>query len=93
MMEPPRPKIFMIRAASRKVLMNEALHGEQEFEYGGAICAGDLLTGRQHIADLREKKHGTMLFLVTKFQVANQLGEHVLDMTQTSIVPLSRLEG
>jgi acyl dehydratase len=72
--------------------MNEALHGEEAFEYGGPICAGDVLTGRQHIADLREKKHGTLLFLVTKFQIANQLGEHVLDMTQTSIVPLVRLE-
>lgn len=72
--------------------MNEALHGEQAFEYGSPICAGDLLTGRQRIADLREKKQGTMLFLVTKFQIANQLGEHVLDMTQTSIVPLARLE-
>jgi acyl dehydratase len=64
----------------------------EAFEYGGPICAGDVLTGRQHIADLREKKHGTLLFLVTKFQIANQLGEHVLDMTQTSIVPLVRLE-
>jgi acyl dehydratase len=70
--------------------MNESLHGEQAFEYGGPICAGDLLTGRQHIADLREKKQGTMLFLVTKFHIANQLGEHVLDMTQTSIVPLAQ---
>ena len=71
--------------------VNEALHGEQAFEYGEPICAGDLLTGQQCISDLREKKQGTLLFLVTIFQIDNQYSERVLGMTQTTIVPLMRL--
>jgi acyl dehydratase len=72
--------------------MNDALHGEQTFTYGAPICAGDILTGAQHIADVRTKKQGTLLFLATEFQIDNQQGERALEMTQISIVPLVRPE-
>lgn len=68
--------------------VNDTLHGEQAFVYGAPICAGDFLTGQQTILDVREKKNGTLLFLVTGFRLHNQDSTQVLDMTQTSIVPL-----
>jgi len=71
--------------------VNEALHGEQSFTYGAPICAGDILTGSQRITDVREKKRGTLLLVVTVAQLGNELGEQVLETSLTSIVPLVRL--
>jgi acyl dehydratase len=70
--------------------VNETLHGEHRFDYFSPLCAGDVLTGCQWIEDLKEKKSGTLLFLITRFELNNQLGELALRMTQTSILPLNR---
>jgi acyl dehydratase len=72
------------------VTVNETLHGEHRFDYFSPLCAGDVLTGCQWIEDLKEKKGGTLLFLITGFELNNQLGELALRMVQTSIVPLNR---
>ena len=72
------------------VTVNETLHGEHRFDYFSPLCAGDVLTGCQWIEDLKEKKSGTLLFLITRFELNNQLGELALRMVQTSIVPLNR---
>jgi acyl dehydratase len=72
------------------VTVNETLHGEQRFDYFAPLCVGDVLTGHQWIDELKEKKSGTLLFLVTRFDIKNQFDELVLKMVQTSIVPLTR---
>jgi acyl dehydratase len=72
------------------VTVNETLHGEHRFDYFSPLCAGDVLTGCQWIEDLQEKKSGTLLFLITRFELNNQLGELAVRMVQTSIVPLNR---
>ena len=72
------------------VTMNQTLHGEHRFEFLSPLCAGDTVTGCQWIEDLKEKKGGTLLILVTRFELKNQFGEPALRMFQTSIVPLDR---
>jgi acyl dehydratase len=67
-------------------VVNDTLHGEQGFRYHAPACAGDVLTGRQTITNVQTKKHGSLLFLESRYVFTNQLGEHVLDMSQTSIV-------
>jgi acyl dehydratase len=76
--------------AEMGVTMNEALHGEQRFEFFSPLCAGDVVTGYQWIDDLKEKKGGALLVLITGFELKNQLDELALRMIQTSIVPLNR---
>ena len=72
------------------VTVNQTLHGEHRFDYFSPLCAGDVVTGCQWIEDLKEKKRGTLLFLITRFELKNQLGELALRMVQTSILPLNR---
>jgi acyl dehydratase len=72
------------------VTVDQTLHGEHRFDYFSPLCAGDVLTGHQWIEDLKEKKGGTLLFLITRFELKNQLGGLALRMDQTSIVPLNR---
>lgn len=72
------------------VTVNETLHGEQRFDYFSPICAGDEVTGYQWIEELKEKKNGALLFLVTRYELENQLNQRVLAMAQTSIIPLNR---
>jgi acyl dehydratase len=70
--------------------MNQALHGEHRFDFFAPLCAGDVVTGCQWIEELKEKKGGALLVLVTAFELKNQLDELALRMVQTSIVPLKR---
>ena len=72
------------------VTVNQTLHGEHRFDYFSPLCAGDVVTGCQWIEDLKEKKRGTLLFLITRFELKNQLDELALRMVQTSILPLNR---
>lgn len=41
------------------------VHGEQGFTYTRPMCAGDVITGRQHVVDIYDKKGGALTFLVT----------------------------
>lgn len=39
------------------------MHGEQSFAYHTDICAGDMITGRQRVIDVYDKKNGAPEFL------------------------------
>lgn len=56
------------------------LHGEQIFTYHRTAYAGDTLQFDAHIADIYDKKGGSLEFIVKDTRVTNQRGEHVADM-------------
>jgi acyl dehydratase len=62
------------------------MHGEQAFVYHAAICAGDVITGRQKVVDMYEKKGGALTFVVTETRLDNQRGEHVCDLRTVIVV-------
>lgn len=64
------------------------LHAGQEFEYLGAVHAGDTLTTNSKIVDMYEKegkRGGTMLFIKSETTFTNQRGEDVLKSTSTLV--------
>ena len=63
-----------------------AMHGEQSFAYHADLCAGDVVTGRQRVVDVYDKKNGALEFLVTDIRLDNQRGEHVCDLRTTVVV-------
>jgi len=63
-----------------------AMHGEQSFVYHADLCAGDVVTGRQRVVDVYDKKNGVLEFLVTETRLENQRGEHVCDLRTTVVV-------
>ena len=63
-----------------------AMHGEQSFVYHADLCAGDVVTGRQRVVDVYDKKNGALEFLVTETRLANQQGDHVCDLRTTVVV-------
>jgi acyl dehydratase len=64
----------------------KTVHGEQSFAYHGDICAGDVITGRQRVVDIYEKKGGTLRFIVTTTRMDNQAAEHVCDLRSVIVV-------
>lgn len=72
--------------ADMGVDLSRAVHGGQSFRYHRAICAGDVISGHQVIRNISEKKGGALLFIETAFQLSNQRGEVVSDLTSTIIV-------
>lgn len=62
------------------------VHGEQEFIYRDDICAGDIITGQQTVAESYDKKGGALTFIVTKTELRNQLGGHVCDLRTVIVV-------
>ena len=63
-----------------------AMHAEQSFAYHADLCAGDVVTGRQKVIDVYDKKNGALEFLVTEIRMENQRGEHVCDLRTTVVV-------
>jgi acyl dehydratase len=63
-----------------------AMHAEQSFVYHTDLCAGDVLTGRQTVVDVYDKKNGALEFLVTQIRLDNQRSEHVCDLRTTVVV-------
>jgi acyl dehydratase len=63
-----------------------AMHGEQTFVYHADLCAGDVVTGRQRVVDVYDKKNGALEFLVTETRLANQQGDHVCDLRTTVVI-------
>ena len=63
-----------------------AMHAEQSFAYHADLCAGDVITGRQEIVDVYDKKNGALEFLVTEMRMENQRGEPVCDLRTTVVV-------
>ncbi len=64
----------------------KSVHGEQSFTYHGDICAGDVITGRQRIAEMFEKKGGALLFIVTETNLRNQDDAPVCDLRTVIVV-------
>lgn len=62
------------------------LHGEQGFRYLKPVYVGDELTFTTRIVDMVDKKGGAMTFIVQETRVENEAGEHVADLTGTTIV-------
>lgn len=68
------------------IALPRAVHGGQGFTYHKAICAGDVITGRQTITNVYEKKGGALLFIETRIGLDNQHGERVCDLDSTIVV-------
>lgn len=62
------------------------MHGEQSFAWHGDLCAGDVLSGRQRIVDVYDKKNGALEFIVCEISCANQFGEPICDLRTTIVV-------
>jgi acyl dehydratase len=66
------------------------LHGEEEYEYFGAIHPGDLMTGKSKVVEMYEKekkdKPGKfMFFTVIETEIRNQRGELVIKTRSTLV--------
>ena len=61
------------------------LHGSQEFEYFGDICAGDTITVTSKIVDMFDKKGGALEFVVCENSYTNQDGELQAKARQTLV--------
>lgn len=62
------------------------LHGEQSFEYGAPICAGDVISISETITDMFERRGGALQFVVTRTRLTNQLGENAGEMKMTLVL-------
>lgn len=56
------------------------LHAEQGFKYYRPVHAGDVLTFRQRLDDVFDKKDGALQFALRTTSVSNQNGEAMADM-------------
>lgn len=90
---PSFPFAIMMEAGQSFMILDElgidkrrAMHAEQSFTYHGDICAGDVLTGRQKVVDVYDKKNGALEFLVTETRLDNQKGDPVCDLRTTVVV-------
>jgi acyl dehydratase len=82
-MESPEP------AALRTLLgidYRRILHGEQQFTYHAMAHAGDKLRFEPRIADIYDKKGGTLEFVRRETRVTNQHGELVAELTCLTVV-------
>ena len=66
--------------------LGKLLHGEQQFEYVGPICAGDRITLQGEISDIYAKKGGALEFIIQDTTATNQRGETVVKMRSTIVV-------
>src|SRR5437870_3324030 len=72
--------------ASKVGLRTEnALHGEQTFQYFKPIYAGDVITLTGRIADIYEKKGGALEFVVIETSLRNQKGDLCVQMQQIGV--------
>ncbi|CAD5109373.1 MaoC family dehydratase N-terminal domain-containing protein [Zestomonas carbonaria] len=62
------------------------LHGEQSFDYQGAIFAGDILTVETRVSDITDKKNGALEFVTQLTTLTNQNGERVGEMRTVLVV-------
>lgn len=63
--------------------LGRLLHGEEEYEYFGNVCAGDIVTGQMKVVDMysKEKKGKPgkfMEFIVLETEIRNTRGELVI---------------
>jgi len=90
---PPTFAIVVSQRATRQasfdpeigVDYSRVVHGEQRFEHHEPICAGDVLTSRVEVADIREA--GANWLLTTRTEVVRVPDEvHVCTATSTIVV-------
>ena len=62
------------------------LHGEQEFNYGVPVCAGDTLLLESEIVDVYEKSGGALEFLVVATTGRNQFDELAFESRSTLVL-------
>ena len=62
------------------------MHGEQSFRYHRPIIAGDVLTGRQKVVDMYERKNGALTFVVTETTLADQRDRPVCELRTVIVV-------
>jgi acyl dehydratase len=62
------------------------LHGEQHLRYHAMAYAGDTLRFEPRIADIHDKKGGTLEFVRRETRVVNQRGELVAELTCVTVV-------
>lgn len=77
------------RAPEIRVQFKGVLNGGTEFEYYGEdICAGDVLTGKSKVIDIRERTGamGKMLIVVSETNYTNQQGKLVATQRGTAIM-------
>jgi len=70
--------------------LGKLLHGEEEYEYFGEVCAGDVITGRIKVTDIYQKerkgKPGRFMeFTVLETEMRNQRGELVIRARSTMV--------
>ena len=66
------------------------LHGEEEYNYLGAIHPGDIMTGKSKVVEMYEKekkdKPGKVMeFTVIETEIRNQRGELVIKSRSTLV--------
>jgi acyl dehydratase len=62
------------------------LHAEQSFSYHRPICVGDELTFVERVADVYEKKGGSLRFMVLETIVTDQFDEEVAAIRHTEVL-------
>ena len=62
------------------------MHAEQGFRFHRPIVAGDVLTGRQKIVDMYERKGGALTFVVTETRLSDQRELPVCDLRTVIVV-------
>lgn len=65
--------------------LGKILHGEQQFEYYAAICAGDRISLSTSITDIYDKKGGALEFIIETTTATNQHNKVVAKLTQTVV--------
>lgn len=70
--------------------LGRLLHGEEEYEYFGSVCAGDVITGKMKVVDMynkeRKGKPGKFMeFTVLETEMKNQRGELVIKARSTLV--------
>jgi hypothetical protein len=62
------------------------LHAEQSFSYKAPIVVGDQLTFRERVADIFEKKGGSLIFVVLETVVTNDRGQEAAIIRHTEVL-------
>ena len=62
------------------------LHAEQSFEYYLPVCVNDHLTFKERIADIYEKKGGSLIFIVLETVITNGKGQQVAKIFHTEVL-------
>lgn len=70
--------------------LGRLLHGEEEYEYLGEVCAGDVITGKMKVVKMfdKEKKDKPgkfMEFTLLETEIRNQRGELVIKARTTLV--------